>query len=105
MPVSETHLFSLIDRSGRFTSCWLWGGHITSGVAVVYTDAGMRSAARVVWELVKNDILPRDTVLWPRCRFRTCVNPDHKDVVSRQTASARRFAANQQRLLDYRKAG
>jgi hypothetical protein len=66
----------LVDRSQRFTKCWLWCGDFRGRVPIHRRE----HATKLVWEEVNNQPLPTRTVLEPVCGHMTCVNPEHKQV-------------------------
>ena len=65
------------------TTCWIWmGSKSSTGYGQVYRGAGGRSLAhRYVYVAVRGPIPPSMT-LDHLCRRRSCVNPDHLEVVS-----------------------
>lgn len=67
------------DSSG----CWIWTGNvhkINKGGQIWYKGQ-TRPAYRVVYELLISEV-PQDKQLDHLCRNRTCVNPDHLEIVT-----------------------
>lgn len=64
--------------------CWDWTGTKTDdGYGRVHTDAGMRVAHRVIYELLVGEI-PEGHDLDHLCRNRACCNPQHLEPVTRR---------------------
>jgi len=64
------------------TGCWLWiGGLQNGGYGAFYFNTGMFAAHRVGYEIYK-DKIPDGLTLDHKCRVRSCVNPDHLEVVT-----------------------
>lgn len=75
----------VVDSS---TGCWLWLGSI-DGRGYAYMWVGSRNdgrthlAHRLTWELFRGPI-PDGLVVTHHCRARSCVNPDHLEVVTQR---------------------
>lgn len=74
-PSKEQAFQSRVDRSG---TCWEWLGHVNN---VGYGWTGTELAHRVSYQLHKGPIAP-DKFIDHLCRNRSCVNPDHLEVVT-----------------------
>ena len=73
-----TQLQDLIDASG---DCWLWLGNLRSGYGRLNWQGSKATAHRLVWELLVGPI-PDGMTIDHLCRVRSCVNPDHLEVVT-----------------------
>lgn len=89
----------LVDRSERFTACWLWNGDFSRDAPIYKSRGRVYSAVRLVWEAVRADILPRDHTLWPTCGHRSCVNPNHQEPLRRGSFAARWIHREKTRVL------
>lgn len=65
------------------TGCWLWGGYADRGYGRFGDKRSRKSywAHRYAWELMKGPI-PAGLQIDHRCRQRSCVNPEHLDLVT-----------------------
>lgn len=99
MAFSPAALLSLVDRSERFTCCWLWGGDFVDGTPVFRVDGRVENAVRLVWETVREDLVPVGYGLWPTCGHKTCVNPAHREVLPKAHVLTRRLHQEKARLL------
>lgn len=63
-------------------SCWLWtGAKISTGYGEIHVDQSMKLAHRVSWEMASGPI-PRNMTIDHLCRVRSCVNPEHMEIVT-----------------------
>lgn len=61
--------------------CWKWKGTLLKGYGI-HTEKGRRGYShRVAWEM-RYFKLPGDLCIDHLCRVKSCVNPDHLDVVT-----------------------
>lgn len=60
--------------------CWVWEGKLNTKGVPQYNDI---SAARVLWADVMGAELPRHLVLRSLCGLGVCVNPAHREPVTR----------------------
>lgn len=78
-----------VDRTGE---CWLWAGATLRGYGrvTVRTDgsATTMQAHRIAYELLVESI-PDDMQLDHTCRVRSCVRPNHMDVVTNRENTLR----------------
>jgi hypothetical protein len=73
--------------------CWQWLGRVgRDGYGQVWLAGRTRVAHRAIYELLVRD-LGREEQLDHLCRNRSCVNPDHLEVVSCRTNILRGFGA------------
>lgn len=61
--------------------CWQWLGALNKGYGQFYHQGAMRRAHRLVWEELVGPI-PLDLQIDHLCRNRSCVNPDHMELVT-----------------------
>lgn len=67
----------------RTLGCWFWeGGLDKEGYGKFYCKNKTLKAHRYSYELIVGSI-PKDLVIDHLCRVRSCVNPDHMEVVTR----------------------
>lgn len=72
LKVSKTH------------SCWNWMGCRNAlGYGFFYTNKHTVSAHRFSYELLK-DKIPKNMIIDHLCRNRSCVNPEHMEVVTQR---------------------
>ena len=66
--------------------CWRWcnlnGGEVTPIVRDMHNNITV-TAAQFVWSTYRNKVLPAGLMLKTTCGDTLCVNPEHKEVVSR----------------------
>ncbi len=104
-PAAEARFWSKVDRT---PTCWLWTaavGRRGFGVASDPRHAGGSGtlAHRVAWEAANGTALPPGTALLHRCGTKTCVRPDHLELVSGRArgwrAGGRHWAAEGPEIL------
>ncbi|MFI7468176.1 HNH endonuclease signature motif containing protein [Nonomuraea sp. NPDC049646] len=100
IPIKNIDLgLSLGERFWRKVSkdgplgCWLWTASLDGKgygqFIIMRADRGYpQRAHRIAWELLRGPI-PDDLVVDHRCRNRTCVNPDHLELVTNEENIAR----------------
>jgi hypothetical protein len=70
-------------------NCWIWiGAKIWSGYGQFGLNGKLKLAHRVSYELFKEDI-PEGLQLDHLCKNRSCVNPDHLEIVTTQENTRR----------------
>ncbi len=70
----ERLFWSKITR--RKSGCWLWTGTLCNGTPELATHRNTFMARRVSYEL-HHGPLPRSVHVYPICKNRVCVNPEH----------------------------
>jgi hypothetical protein len=71
-----------VDKASDSNGCWLWTASIkTTGYGQIKGGDKMLLAHRVAYELV-NGPIPVGMSIDHLCRVRSCVNPEHLEVVS-----------------------
>lgn len=87
--LSDEARYKVEDR-GHSTSCWVWRGYVG---AHGYGYTGTDLAHRYFYEKYVGPI-PKGLILHHACSVKTCVNPDHLELVSKRENSlyAGRFA-------------
>src|SRR4029077_7716596 len=76
------------------SGCWLWmRGLDTSGYGSMSVRSKSQRTHRVAWRLFKGPI-PQDRCVLHRCDVRSCVNPDHLFLGTRQDNDADMRAKN-----------
>ena len=83
-------VFAHVDASG---DCWEWRGAKTNGYGVINRGgkgAGNEQAHRAVWLLLVGPI-PEGMHYDHLCRNRSCVNPDHGEIVTPEENKRRGF--------------
>jgi len=73
------------------TGCWLWDGYVKpNGYASMYVnESGTKEYAhRISYELYNGEI-PEGKIIDHLCRVRSCVNPNHLEVVTHAINSQR----------------
>jgi hypothetical protein len=88
----EMHrIMEKIERSAA-TGCWLWTASCRqNGYGQVYFRGTMTEAHRAVWTLHRGSV-PIGMQLDHLCRVRSCVNPDHLEVVTGRENTYRSLA-------------
>lgn len=88
---------SFTDRlMSRFTrdaesGCWLWSGTLTWGGYGQISRHGTNVVAhRAMWEHLRGPI-PEGLVIDHVCNTRSCVNPEHMEIVTYSENNFRRF--------------
>ena len=70
------------------SGCWLWTASLTTtGYGAIRWGKTMKKAHRVIYELIKSELpsrYPSGLVLDHLCRVRSCVNPDHLEIVTQK---------------------
>lgn len=74
----EKRFWSHVDKT---PTCWFWKGSLTQGYGYLKIKGKNTSSHRFSYELLREKI-PFGKVLDHLCRTRSCVNPDHLEVVS-----------------------
>lgn len=79
LPNGPAEFWSRVEKT---STCWLWRGSISRyGYGQFMSARKSWRAHRYVWELTRGPI-PQGLVLDHLCRNRSCVNPDHLEVVT-----------------------
>ncbi len=74
-----------ISESG----CWLWMGKIDGhGYPELRINGQSRKAHRVAWQLARGEI-PRNGCIRQRCGSKTCIRPEHLEIVGKCSWKAR----------------
>ena len=86
MPKGEYQLKPEIERFWAKvkvveSGCWEWQGHLNRGYGRLRGDKKDILAHRYAYQLIKGSI-PEDLTLDHLCRNRSCVNPDHLEIVT-----------------------
>lgn len=78
----QVRFFAKVRQDG---DCWVWTGHISRDGYAHFNAGDLRQVMthRWSWEFFRGPI-PDGLVLDHLCRNRSCVNPDHMDVVTSQ---------------------
>ncbi len=85
------------DKVNKTHSCWNWiGGKDSSGYGV-FRDKIITSSHRFSYQLHK-DKIPNGLEIDHLCRNRSCVNPDHLEVVTHQENTKRGNAGLHERI-------
>lgn len=85
----EDRFWSKVEKTD---TCWLWLGARTRGGYGLFRLKKMRSAHRVVYEMMVGRI-PDGYDLDHLCRVRHCVNPAHLEPVTERENALRGFGA------------
>lgn len=83
------------EKVQRGDGCWLWvGGKTKLGYGAIWDNALKRHvmAHRLSWEIAHGRPIPDGLVVDHLCRNPPCVNPDHLEVVTISTNTARGLA-------------
>lgn len=81
--------WSKVDASG---DCWEWTGGTGKGYGRAKNRSGLsKQAHRVAYELLVGPV-PEGLQIDHLCRNRTCVNPDHLEVVTSRVNTRRGFS-------------
>lgn len=96
MSLLRESVLHLVDRTQRFTPCWLWCGAFCNRLPIHRGKA----AEVLVWEEVNQDRVPIGSVLFSLCGHATCVNPDHRLVKRKKDAFKEQLARNKQLSLE-----
>ena len=92
------------DKVDRSSDCWPYmGSRNSSGYGSAYHDGAIHPAHRVAYFLEKGPI-PDGLELDHKCRNRTCCNPDHLELVTRQE-NMRRVRTSRESPPEYRDSG
>lgn len=79
------------------SGCWLWRGYIMpKGYGQCSGYGRSTRAHRVIYELVKG-LIPAGLQLDHLCRVRSCVNPDHLEIVTAKENVLRGIGVTAQR--------
>lgn len=63
--------------------CWIFeGAHTANGYGQVHNPTGSRLAHRAVYEYLTRQEIPPKATVDHVCRVKSCVNPDHMEIVS-----------------------
>ena len=83
-----------VQATGYVTPCWLWGASVNrwTGYGQTHRRRISVSAHRVICEASHGPI-PDGLTVDHLCRQRTCVNPDHMEIVSQRENNLRGLAA------------
>jgi hypothetical protein len=85
----DERLADYVDLPPRFWAkvaigdCWEWTGAKSNGYGVAWVDGHLQRPHRVVYEGLVAPV-PAGMDLDHLCRNRSCVNPDHLEVVTRR---------------------
>ena len=85
-----TDLPAFKPHAGQRSACWIWPGYITSygyGVIQRYRKKSLL-AHRVIYEATVGDI-PNGLQIDHLCRNRSCINPNHMEIVNARTNTLR----------------
>jgi hypothetical protein len=70
-------------------TCWLWRGHIMRlGYGVAWFEDRQQPAHRAIYALLRGPV-PTGMELDHLCRVRSCVNPEHLEVVTHRENTLR----------------
>ena len=64
------------------SGCWEYTGHLRKGYGIFSLEGKSKQAHRVMYELMRDEILSSDVELDHLCKNHPCVNPDHVEKVS-----------------------
>lgn len=67
--------WSKVARNGK-ARCWTWTGETNNGTPHLTAEQGAFTARRVSFE-IHHGPLPRSVNVYPVCKNRRCVNPEH----------------------------
>lgn len=75
-------IWEKVDATG---DCWEWTASLNDGYGAFFDNVNRKQwrAHRLVWTLLVGPI-PKGMVLDHLCRVKSCVNPDHLEVVTQQ---------------------
>lgn len=76
-----------VEDRGFETPCWIWRGERNSYVTVRY-GGGQSTGHRIAWEMAHGPI-PSGSHVHHRCEVKTCVNPEHLELLTRAEHMAR----------------
>jgi hypothetical protein len=83
----EDRFWARVDKE---PTCWLWrGSQSAAGYGQVGHDRKILYAHRLAYEMFRGPI-PEGMEIDHLCRTHNCVNPDHLELVNRQTNAGRR---------------
>lgn len=72
--------------------CWIWAGVCNEeGYGQIRVDGKYRSAHRIIYEALVGDI-PKGLEPDHLCEVKTCINPDHIELVTHQENTRRGMA-------------
>ena len=79
-PVGSIPAHWIVDAS---TGCWIWQGHLTKGYGMIDIGNTGKKYVHILMFVLKYGNIPPGLELDHVCRNRSCVNPDHVEIVTR----------------------
>lgn len=70
--------------------CWIWTGRTNDhGIPVIRTRVTTTTVARYYWKKANGEPPPEGKELYPLCGNSVCVNPDHREPLTRRESAYR----------------
>lgn len=73
---------NMISRMSIENNCWLWTAGLSKGYGQVWYKGTMMSAHRAIYHIVNDIFSSRKHQIDHICRIRSCVNPEHLEIVT-----------------------
>jgi hypothetical protein len=90
----ETELFSNIEQIGTHE---IWRGRCLLRInPVIMVGKDMRATSYVYWEINEGKRIPAGHYLRRTCEFKTCVNPEHRELIKKNAEESREEDRSQQ---------